>query len=197
MPQELNPVGSECKSKDISQEDLLSLMSSLDETSDMMSEIATQLSNSCTSALDDYMNYIVSSLQQPQTIPNDLLDEFVLNLPIYIYYASSAVENLGIREDVATIAKKRKISEITEDLVKQKVGGTASSRTAIAESICTKDVLVNDIYSTAYKSAKAKLTYAYEVLASCKKVLSRRIEELKAFNSDTNRNNPKFDNNQS
>ena len=185
-------------SNSVSETDLLDLMNSLDITSDMMSEISMQLSNSCTSALDDYVRYISESLRQPQTVSNDLLDEFILNLPVYIYYASSAVESLGIKEDVSLIAKKRKVWETVEHLIKNKIGGsTVASRTAAAESICTKDVLVNDIYSAAYKSAKAKVTYAYEILASCKKVLSRRIEELKAFNSDTNRNNPRFESNQS
>ncbi len=183
---------------DITTKDLLDLMTSLEATSDMMSEIATKLSNDCTSALDDYVRYVSESLGQPQSISNDLLDEFILNLPVYIYYASSAVESLGIKEDVSLISKKRRISEVTDNLIRNKIGGTtAAARNATAEAICTKDTLVNDIYSAAYKSAKAKVTYAYEILASCKKVLSRRIEELKAFNSDTNRNNPRFDNNQS
>lgn len=173
------------------EDDLNLLVNTMYKTSDDVSSIANILCDQCTSSLDDYVKFISDSLRQPINISNDTLDSFILNLPIYIYYASSAIELLGIREDVSELVKKRKISEVITKL-KDNKSGTAAQRNATAESICSQDILVNNIFSTAYKMGKSKIDYAYEILASCKKVMSRRIEELKAFNSDTHRNNPQI-----
>lgn len=172
----------------ISEGDLTSLMNELDVTSDIANTLANEISEKCTSSLDAYIHYVSEELRTTQSLSNDQLDKFILNLPIYIYYASSAIESLGIKEDVASISKKRQITKQLEEMKQNNVGGTAASRAAVAEINCTDDVLINSIYSSAYKIAKSKIEFAYEVLASCKKVMSRRIEELKAFNSDTKRN---------
>ena len=65
------------------------------------------------------------------------------------------------------------------------ITGNAQTKVTIAELKNADAVVLNLVFARAYKMAKAKLDCAYEVLASCKKVMSRRIEELKAFNSDT------------
>jgi hypothetical protein len=65
------------------------------------------------------------------------------------------------------------------------ITGNAQTKVTIAELRNADAVVLNLVFARAYKMAKAKLDCAYEVLASCKKVMSRRIEELKAFNSDT------------
>lgn len=168
--------------------DLTSLMSDLDSTSDIANTLAKEISEKCTSSLDAYIHYVSEELRTTQSLSNEALDKFILNLPIYIYYASSTIESLGIKEDVSAISKKREITNQIEKLKHDNAGGTVASRTAIAEANCTDHILVNSIYSSAYKIAKSKIEFAYEVLASCKKVMSRRIEELKAFNSDTKRN---------
>lgn len=172
----------------VSEGNLISLMSELDNTSDIANMMANEISEKCTSSLDAYVRYISEQLRTTQAVSNELLDQFILNLPIYIYYASSSIESLGIKEDVSSISKKRQITNRLNELKNNNVGGTVASRTATAEIDCTDDILINSIYSSAYKIAKSKVEFAYEVLASCKKVMSRRIEELKAFNSDTKRN---------
>lgn len=170
---------------------LYDLSKQIDDNSDIASTIANEISEKCTSSLDSYIRFVSEQLRNTQSISNDQLDQFILNLPIYIYYASSMVESLGIKEDVASITKKNKILDVLKDIKERNVGGTAAVRSSMAESICTNDVLINSIYSAAYKMAKSKVDFAYEVLASCKKVMSRRIEELKAFSSDTKRNTDK------
>ena len=172
----------------ISSVKLTAIIDDLDKTSNIASTIANEISEKCTSSLDAYVHFISEQLRTTNAVTNDMLDDFILNLPIYIYYASSAIETLGIKEDISSISKKKKITDVLTKMKDHSVGGTAAFRTSLAESTCSEDIVINSIYSAAYKIAKSKIDFAYEVLASCKKVMSRRIEELKAFNSDTKRN---------
>ena len=168
--------------------ELSDLLSDLDTIDSEVSLIAKTVADNCTKSLDSYVEYIANSLSQVQSVSNESLDEFVLNLPIYIYYASSAVEGLGLKEDIANIVKKRKLAQTLDRLKASGFSGPANLRTATVDALLTNDSLVQSIYTSAYKTGKSKVDYAYEILASCKKVMSRRIEELKAYQSDTNRN---------
>lgn len=179
---------------EINSTDLYSLSTSIENNSDIAFTIANEISEKCTSSLDSYVRFISEQLRNTKSISNDQLDQFILNLPIYIYYASSMVESLGIKEDVSSLVKKNRVLESLNEIKSTNVSGTAAMKLSMAESICTNDILVNSIFSTAYKIAKSKVDFAYEILASCKKVMSRRIEELKAFTSDTKRDQSKFSN---
>lgn len=150
-----------------------------------INESAQMLCKTCTSALDEFIDIISGALMnnaQGITITDADLDFFILNIPIYIYHASTQLERLGLNEDVSALAKKEAVMKTLEA---SKFSGNAQNRTTMAELENAESVVLNLIFARAYKMAKAKLDCAYEVLASCKKVMSRRIEELKAFNSDT------------
>lgn len=150
-----------------------------------INDSAQMLCKTCTSALDEFIDIISNALMSNatgMTITDADLDFFILNIPIYIYHASTQLERLGLNEDVSALAKKEAVMKTLEE---SKFSGNAQNRTTMAELENAESVVLNLIFARAYKMAKAKLDCAYEVLASCKKVMSRRIEELKAFNSDT------------
>lgn len=150
-----------------------------------INDSAQILCKTCTSALDEFVEIISNNLMsntQGTTVSDADLDFYILNLPIYIYHASTQLERIGLSEDVSAMAKKEAIAKTLET---SNFSGNAQNRMTSAELANMEDVVLNLIFARAYKMAKAKLDCAYEILASCKKVMSRRIEELKAFNSDT------------
>lgn len=146
-------------------------------------ELVDQLCKACVSNLDSYLA-IISECVFNREVTNQELDGFILGLPLYIYYASSTLERLGLREDVSAVQKK----EAVQKAIATSQEKSMNKKVAEAELSTMEETMVNIIFQCAYKECKAKIETAYEILASCKKVMSRRIEELKVANSDTGRN---------
>jgi hypothetical protein len=150
-----------------------------------INDTASMLCRTCTSSLDEFIDIISNTMMNDVTngsLSDADLDFFILNLPIYIYHASTQLERLGLNEDISAMKKKESVMRTLEH---SNFSGNAQSRLTMAELENADAVVLNILFARAYKMAKAKLDSAYEILASCKKVMSRRIEELKAFNSDT------------
>ena len=133
--------------------------------------------------LDDYVKYINTIIQdQKQPVTPQELDDFVIQLPILLYFAGEAQENLGIHEDIAKAKKMEKYNTVYNQ-----VKGTIADKTAKSEISSQTEYLTHIIYQRAYKIVKAKMEAAYELLSSCKKVISRRMTESELANIDEGR----------
>ena len=125
--------------------------------------------------LDNYVAFIADCLQDGNNPPTDSeLDDFCLNLSTYIYFAGGMCEQLGIREDISKAVYKEMYHSSRAELDK----GTVADKDSLAELKSQQEQIVLICYSRAYKSLKAKISAAQELLQSCKKVVSRRMQEL-------------------
>ncbi len=125
--------------------------------------------------LDNYVAFIWDCLADGQNPPTDAeLDDFCMNLSTYIYFAGGMVEQLGIRDDIAKAVYKETYhtSRSTQDK------GTVADKDSIAELNSQQELLTSICYTRAWKTMKAKVENAQELLQSCKKVLSRRMTEM-------------------
>ena len=126
-------------------------------------------------ALDKYVAFIAGCLQdgnQPPTTGE--LEDFCMNLSTYIYFAGGMCENLGIRDDISRALYKEAYNTARDNQVE----GTVADKNTQAELQSQYEQLTNICYARAYKTMKAKVDAAQELLGSCKKVLSHRITEL-------------------
>lgn len=124
--------------------------------------------------LDKYVLFIRDCLKDGETPPTDLeLDDFCLNLSTYIYFAGGMCEQLGIRDDISKAIWKETYHTVRSDLDK----GTVADKDSLAELNSQQEQLTNICYNRAYKIMKSKVENAQELLQSCKKVLSRRMQE--------------------
>lgn len=124
--------------------------------------------------LDDYIESISELLSDNDRkhIPDEKLDSIVLNLPTLLYFASTAQESLGIREDMAKSIRNELFNRVREN-----AKGTIADKNAAAELAAMQETLVWSVYQRAYKIVKCKVEGGYELLASVKKVISRRSAE--------------------
>ncbi len=153
------------------------------KNSDTINEIVNQLVADYCKNLDDYVKYINKAIQdQEHPVTAQELDDFVIQLPILLYFAGEAQENLGINEDIAKAKKMEKYNNIYNQ-----VNGTIADKTAKSEIASQTEYLTHIIYNRAYKIVKSKLEAAYELLNSCKKVISRRMTESELANMDEGR----------
>lgn len=140
--------------------------------SDVVDEMVTQLVADYCADLDAYMLQIRQTLDSGLPITDEQLDTFTLHLPNLLYFTGEAQESLGIREDVA-----KAIKQDLYNVVREKAQGTVADKDTAADLATTQEAIVHSVYQRAYKKVKLRMDAGYEMLASVKKVMSRRISE--------------------
>lgn len=128
-----------------------------------------------TEDLDKYVDFVKSILkdgEHPATAQE--LDDFCMNISVYIYYASGMQEQLGIKDDIAKALYKEMYHSARDSIEK----GTVADKDSLAELASQQEYLTSVVYKRAYSIVKAKVNAAQEILSSVKKIISRRIEEV-------------------
>ena len=124
--------------------------------------------------LDKYVKFIAECLKDGEKPPtNAELEDFCMNLSTFIYFAGGMCEQLGVRDDIAKAIYK----EMYHTSRAKQETGTVADKDSIAELSSQQEYLISAAYTRAYKMMKAKLDAAQELLSSCKKVLSHRMQE--------------------
>ena len=124
--------------------------------------------------LDKYVRFIKDCLKDGENPPtNEELDDFCMNLSTYIYFAGGTCEYLGIRDDIAKAVYK----EMYHTARASQSTGTVADKDSLAELASQEEAIVSAAYNRAYRCMKTKVENAQELLQSCKKVLSRRMQE--------------------
>ena len=125
--------------------------------------------------LDNYVAFVKDCLKDgDKPASNQELEDFCMNLSTYIYYASGVVETLGIRDDISKALWKETYHTTRNDTI----SGTVADKDSKAELASQQEQLTNICYNRAYRIMKAKVDSAQELLSSCKKVLSHRMQEM-------------------
>lgn len=125
--------------------------------------------------LDEYVRFISKCLRDGEHPPtNGELEDFCMNLSTYIYFAGGMCEQLGIRDDISKAVYKETYHTSRINLDR----GTVADKDSQAELSSQQEQLTNICYNRAYKTMKAKVENAQELLGSCKKVLSHRMLEI-------------------
>ena len=170
-------------SENIDENEIKQLQERINKNSNLINRLSNQLVNDYCKSLNEYVAFIQKILQDDKHPPTaQELDDFVLNLPVLLYFCGEAQENLGIKTDVAKSIKQEKYNEIY-----RQVKGTIADKTAASELEAQSETIVAIIYDRAYKMVKLKLEYASELLQSIKKVITRRTAEFELGKVDSSR----------
>ena len=146
----------------------------VENSSEQMDRIVDSIISQYVEELDDYVAQIDDRLCDKANPPTDAdLDKFCMNLGTLIYFAGSMSERLGIRNDIAKAVYKETYNNARDNLVK----GTVQDKNSLAELSAQQEQLVSVAYDRAYRIVKSKVENAQELLNSCKKVISRRMQE--------------------
>ena len=137
-------------------------------------EIVDEIIKPYCEELDNYVDFIKSILKDEDNPPTaQELDDFNLNLAVYIYYAGGMQERLGIKDDIARAIYKEMYHSCRDSIEK----GTVADKDSLAELASQQEALVSAAYKRAYSIMKAKVSAAQEILSSVKKTISRRMAE--------------------
>ena len=155
--------------------ELENVKNSVENNSSQIQEIVEGITKPYCKDLDNYVDFIKSILADGENPPTSQeLDDFCMNLSVYIYYASGMQEQLGIKDDIARAIYKEMYHSSRDSIDK----GTVADKDSLAELASQQEYLVSVCYKRAYNIIKAKVSAAQEMLASVKKVISRRMQEV-------------------
>lgn len=145
----------------------------VEDNSEIMYKIVNEIVEPYVKDLDKYVLFIKTCLKDGENPPSDSeLEDFCMNLSTYIYFAGGMCEQLGIRDDIAKAVYKE-----VYNTARDNHSGTINDKNSRAELETQQEQLVSICYNRAYKIVKSKIDNAQELLSSCKKVLTRRMNE--------------------
>lgn len=151
----------------------------VESSSNQMDAIVNEIISKYIDELDACVSHIDGRLCEKDNPPTDYeLESFCLNLSTLIYFAGSKCEQLGIRSAIATAVYKEMYNTSRDNLSK----GTVQDKNTLAELASQQEQLVDIAYKSAYKIVKSKVDNAQELLSSCKKAISRRMQEQQLTN---------------
>lgn len=151
----------------------------VEDNSKKIDEIVSDIISTYVNDLDEYVAHIDQRLCEKENPPSDVeLETFCLNLSTLIYFAGGMCEQLGIRSSIAAALYKETYNTARDNQTK----GTVQDKNTIAELEAQQEQLVDIVYKSAYKTVKAKIDNAQEVLNSCKKAIARRMQEQQLTN---------------
>ena len=167
------------KFDNLNPEKAVEIMERIEHSSKKMDEIVDTIITTYVEDLDNYVSHIDERLCDKANPPTDAeMDRFCLNLSSLIYFASSMSERLGIRDDIAK-ATYKEVYNTTRDNTEK---GTVQDKNTLAELAAQQEQLISICYTRAYRIVKAKVDSAQELLASIKKVISRRMQDQQLTN---------------
>lgn len=160
---------------DIDRKAMSGVQNKVENHSTVISDIVNEIIEPYCKDLDRYVMFIRDCLNDGETPPtNDELDDFCMNLSTLIYFAGGMCEQLGIRDDISKAVYK----EVYNDARSALSEGTIADKDSLAELQAQQEQITSVCYNRAYRIVKAKIDAAQELLASCKKVITRRCQEL-------------------
>ena len=147
----------------------------VEDDSEQINEIVNSIIQPYCKDLDNYVGFIKDVLKDGENPPTaQELDDFCMNLSVYIYYASGMQEQLGIKDDIARAVYNEMYHNSRNNLEK----GTVADKDSIAQLESQQEYLTSVCYKRAYTIMKAKVSSAQEILSSIKKIITRRIQEM-------------------
>lgn len=150
------------------------IRSKVNKDSDAIMQIVDDIITPYCSELDKYVDFIKSIMTDVDNPPTSAeLDDFCMNLSVYIYYAGGMQERLGIKDDIARAIYKEMYHTCRDSIEK----GTVADKDSLAELASQEEALISMAYKRAYGIMKAKVAAAQEILSSIKKIISRRMAE--------------------
>ena len=147
----------------------------VDINSSQLQSIIDEIIEPYTRDLDNYIEFVKNILTDDANPPTaQELDDFCMNISVYIYYASGMQEQLGIKDDIAKALYKEMYHSARDSIT----SGTVADKDSLAELASQQEYLTSMIYKRSYSIVKNKVSAAQEILSSCKKIISRRITEM-------------------
>lgn len=151
---------------------LRSIRHSVEDKSEVIDKIVASIVAKYTADLEDEINRAKRMLEEKDKLEDFELENLVMRVPVFMYFAADGVESLGVEAD---LAKAVKLEVYNDKYVKTE--GTVAFREAEAGNATMHEAMIEVAFNRAYRKLKDKITMAEHVFSGAKKVLSKRMQD--------------------
>lgn len=155
----------------------------VEEYSEQMNRITDNIVSKYSRDLDTCIDDVRQLLNRKDKLSDEEVEDLTLEVPIYMYYAVSGLENIGIQMDSA---KTIKMGVYNGHYME--AAGTISDKTAQAENATLPEYLMQVCFERAYKQLKLKVDVATQLCQATRKVLQKRISDMDIHRGELNYN---------
>lgn len=167
----------------INREDIGEKINNVFDETDKQTDYFTFISDKVVTAYTDDLNHLMTNIRE-DTIDNtpsdEILEKYVLELSNMLYFMGTRLESVGIKEDITKMSAKEVFNNTYSKNLEVGPGGkkpTVAELNVMSEDASRYETVVNSIYSRVYRQIKFKIDASYEMLASLRKIISKRMQE--------------------
>lgn len=146
----------------------------IEQSSIPMIQIVDQLTKKYCKDLDNAIDEIQDLLKNREDLDIGKINYYIMYLPILMYYAGNAIEDLGVEGDTAKAYRQEAFNDAYL-AVEEK---TVQAKTSAAQQETVNEQVIENAFTRAYKKAKSRLEMANILHSALKKVLQWKISEL-------------------
>lgn len=143
------------------------------ENSKVIEDIVYDITRQYTKPLDDIMVICRQIFTSNDKITNEEIEDLLTQLPTALYFVNEGQEFVGLKEDVAKMAKMEKYNA-----ARKEAAGTVADKNTEAEIQSLNEALNQVIYQRSYKMIKSKVEMGQEMINSLKRVFDARMNDL-------------------
>lgn len=158
---------------------LRSIRHKVEQDSNVIDRIVESIVFKYSQQLDSEVDQIKYLLERPEELSDIEVENMVMRLPVYMYYAVNGLEDLGIESD---IAKAVKLEVFNENYIE--IEGTIKDKTHQAELNTMDEQMIEVAFTRAYRKLKSKIDQAENIFSGAKKVMTKRIQDYEIHRQD-------------
>ena len=169
----------------IDQEAMEEVIEVTQENSEYFIKIADELLVQYTADLDSLMKDMYRDCVKREASDMEL-ERYLFELNNMLYFLSSKIEIIGIKDDLSKMASKEAFNDAyLRNRLKdseQRNKTTVSELTALAEDASRYETVLNSLYSRVYKQLKAKYDSGIDMVNSIRKIITKRMQDQNLSN---------------
>lgn len=155
--------------------------SALDESNEILTHAESIIGESIVKHVNELTKELDTLIDQMHTKVLDdeyqcsdkELEKLIIRLPILIYELNNVLMKAGIREDLSKIIKQTNYNQAFS--IQE---GTIADKKSGAELAVKEEQLLETTWKRSVKIISQKMDIANDLLSSCKKIFSKKIEEI-------------------
>lgn len=158
---------------ELKRNELEKVMGRVIDDSKIINEIVNKIEERYAKDLNDFMLKVEQLLKRERELTDGELEEIVLKIPVFLYFAVQGLETLGVESDMAKAVKEEIAAEVF-----LKAEGTIPDKTKTAEMATQKEHIIAAAFARAYRKLKMLIDKAELLFSGASKIHQKRITEL-------------------
>lgn len=134
--------------------------------------------NTFSKELDELIKIIHDRVKSDDyEISDKELEKLIIRLPILVYNLNDLLMKVGIKEDLSKIIKQTNYNQAY--IIQE---GTIADKRSMAELMIKEETLLETTWKRSVKVISQKIEIAQDLISSCKKILSKRMNDKELIN---------------